>query len=706
MICRKCSPYAPDRSERGSRSSRMDLVRYCPAVLLAIGAVIGGVGSARGSGTAPPATFSKDVAPILFEHCGGCHHPDGPAPFSLLTYADAKRRARLIATATKARLMPPWKSEPGFGEFIGHTHLRESEIDAIQRWASSGAPEGDPNELPPSPTWVSGWQLGTPDLIVSWPAPYNVRAEGPDFSRTFVLSLPVSTVRYVRGFEFRPGNARVVHHANIRIDRTPGSRRLDEADPTPGYEGLLLPSAVYPDGHFLGWTPGQTSPLLPAALAWRLYPGTDLVVEMHFVPDGRPELVQPSVGLFFGQEPPERTPAMLRLGRQNIDIAAGQKEYVTTDSFVLPVDVEVEAVQPHAHYRAREVHGTARLPDGTSKPLIYIKDWDYRWQHVYRYVTPPVLPKGTTVSMRYVFDNSADNVRNPHQPPRQVYWGQQSTDEMGDLWIQMLTGSDRDLEILNATIRPKETAEDIVGYEMMIRRDPAKVSLRNDIAVMYDEVGRPDLAAVHFEAVVNLRPDSAVAHYNFGTALLAGGKAAAAIEQFEQAVRLRLDYGAAHNNWGRALVQLAKPADALAHFSEAARLDPTSASPHYNIGTLARASGQVVKAIAEYREAVRLDPNDAEVLGSLAWVFATVSSESLRDPAQAVLLADRAVALDGRRHARALDILAAAQAANGQYDLAVATCDAALALNPDDAVAAAIRQRRELYRRGRPFVLP
>jgi len=394
--------------------------------------------------------------------------------------------------------MPPWKSEPGYGEFVGHTHLRSEEIDLIQRWAANGAPEGDPAGLPPSPTWVSGWQLGTPDLVVSWPEPYRVKAEGPDFSRTFVLSLPVSGVRYVRGIELRPGNARVVHHANIRIDRTPGSRRLDEADPAPGYEGLLLTSAVYPDGHFLGWTPGQTAPLLPGALAWRLFPGTDLVVEMHFVPDGRTELVQPSVGLFFGDEPPERLPTMLRLGRQNIDIPAGEKEYITTDSFVLPVDVEVAAVQPHAHYRAREVRGNATLPDGTTKPLIYIKDWDYRWQHVYRYVTPVRLPKGTTLALRYVFDNSAENIRNPHQPPRRVYWGQQSTDEMGDLWIQMLTASERDREILAAAIRPKETAEEIVGYEMMARKDPAKASLRNDLAVMYDEIGRTDLAAAQF----------------------------------------------------------------------------------------------------------------------------------------------------------------------------------------------------------------
>ena len=172
------------------------------------------------------------------------------------------------------------------------------------------------------------------------------------------------------------------------------SRKLDEEDPAPGYFGLLLPSAVFPDGHFLGWTPGQNAPLLPKDLAWRLSRGTDLVVEIHFVPNGKTETVKPTVGLYLTDDPPTRTPAMLRLGRQDIEIPAGQKDYVSTDTFVLPVDVEVLAVQPHAHYRAREVRGTATRPDGTTTPLIYIKDWDYRWQHVYRYVRAAGVAQG------------------------------------------------------------------------------------------------------------------------------------------------------------------------------------------------------------------------------------------------------------------------------------------------------------------------
>lgn len=680
--------------ERRPAAKRLSLLFLWTATC----AVVAGQESPR------PITYNKDIAPLLFERCGSCHHPDGAAPFSLLTYASAKPRASLIAAVTKSRLMPPWKSEPGYGDFIGHRHLSDAEIDRIQRWVAGGAPEGDPRDLPPTPGWTGGWQLGTPDLVVSWPEPYAVRAEGPDFSRTFVLALPVERTRYVKGFEFRPGNSGVVHHANIRIDRTPRSRQLDEEDPAPGYYGLLLPSAVYPDGHFLGWTPGQNAPLLPRDLAWRLSPGTDLVVEIHFVPDGKPEVVRPTVGLYLGDDPPERTPAILRLGRQNIEIPAGQKDYVSTDTFVLPVDVDVQAVQPHAHYRAREVRGTATRPDGTTTPLIYIKDWDYRWQHVYRYVTPLVLPKGTTLSMRYVFDNSAQNHRNPHQPPRPVHWGQQSTDEMGDLWVQMLTRTDQDLRVLNDALHVKHVSEEIVGYEMMILGEPAKVSLHNDVALMYADMGQPDKAAAHFEMALRLQPESAAAHYNLGRALSSMGKVADAVEQYRKALVLQPDYALAHNNLGHGLVALGNSNEAQDHFREAARLDPGNASAHYNVGMIARARGDLSEAVDRFRQAVRLQPDWIQAVGNLAWILATSSSAALRDADQAIRLAEHAAALTNRRDAGVLDILAAAQAAAGQFDLAVTNCEAALALQPAAPLAAAVRLRLALYKQRRAYI--
>lgn len=668
--------------------------------------LIRGAGPLSASGVAQsrvasPVTFSRDIAPLLFDRCASCHHPDGAAPFSLLTYQDARSRATLIAAVTRSRLMPPWKSEPGVGEFIGHRHLSDADIDAIAKWVATGAPEGDPHDLPAPPKWTQGWQLGTPDLVVPFAEPFTVRADGPDFSRTFVLKAAVDRTRYVRGLEFRPGTAAVVHHANIRIDRTTASRRLDDEDPGPGYDGLLLSSAVFPDGHFLGWTPGQNAPLLPKGLSWTLTPGTDLVIQIHFVPDGRTEVVTPSIGLFFTDDPPERTPTMLRLGRESIEIPAGTRNYISTDRFELPVDVSIEALQPHAHYRARQVTGTATRPDGTVIPLISIKDWDYRWQHVYRLVTPIALPKGTVLSLQYTFDNSDENPRNPFHPPRPVHWGQQSSDEMGDLWIQMLTRRATDLRVLNQAIQVKHISEEIVGYETMIRAEPTKISLRNDVAERYAALGKSDDAVVHLDIVARLQPSSAAAHYNLGTALAAAGRTSEAAMEFRVALGINPNYSMAHNNLGQTLLARGNVVDALSRFREAARLDPSNASAHYNIAAVERAQGNLAEAVEHLRHVVRLWPEATQPAAELAWVLAT-APDKVGDAAEAVALAERAVAIDGGRDPRLLDVLAAAQAANGRFDLAVANCEAALRLGPPPGLADAIRARLVLYRRQEP----
>src|SRR5262249_52408880 len=218
--------------------------------------------------------FTRDIAPIVFDKCAVCHHPSGSASFSLLTYSDVKRRAAQIAIVTKNRIMPPWRAE-SVGQFIGQHPLTDPEIDLIQRWVEGGAPEGDRRYLPDAPQWPDGWQLGTPDLILPFPSGYTLPADGSDVFRVFVIHVPVEATRYVRALEFRPGNPKVVHHADIRMDPTPASRHFDEQDPEPGYSGLLALSAAYPDGHLLGWAPGELALPLPKGLEWRLEPGTD-----------------------------------------------------------------------------------------------------------------------------------------------------------------------------------------------------------------------------------------------------------------------------------------------------------------------------------------------------------------------------------------------------------------------------------------------
>ena len=552
----------------------------------------------------PPVTFAKDIGPILHRRCATCHRPDGAAPFSLLTFEDASRRAALIARVTTSRYMPPWKPEPGL--FAGERRLSDAEVVMFDRWLRDGVREGNPSDAPPPPAFAAGWQLGEPDLVVTLPE-YSLPPGGADLFRNFVVPVPVAGMRYVRGLEFRPGH-RAVHHANIRVDPTPASRRLDEGDPAPGYEGAILHSADYPDGHFLGWTPGQAPPLAPPDLAWRLEAGADLVVQLHLQPTGKPERIRPSIGLYFSSGPPARTPTMIRLGRQTLDMPAGATAYPVVDSYVLPVDAELRAIQPHAHYRARVVSASATLPDGTRRPLIEIRNWDFGWQDQYRYASPFWVPAGTKVEMAFVFDNSDANPRNPVHPAARVSWGWRSSDEMADVWIQVMTRTESDRARLARDVRRKMALEDAAGSETLIARQPDYADLRNDAAALYLELGRPERALPHFEAVRRLQPRSAIARYNVGVALEALQRPSEAADEYEAALRLDPAYSLAHNNLGSVRLAEGRLDDARRHFERAVATGPANAEARNNLGAVLLAGGEAGEAIAHLQRAIELRP--------------------------------------------------------------------------------------------------
>ena len=436
-------------------------------------------------------------------------------------------------------------------------------------------------------------------------------AQQGDAFRIFAIRIPVSKRTYVTGIEFHPGNARVVHHANIRIDRTAATRRLDEADAQPGYDGLMPRSAEYPEGHFLGWTPGQVAPLVQPELAWTLEPGSDLVVQLHMQPSGAAEAVLPEVGFYFTDRTPQRTPTILRLGSQGIDIPPGEAGYVIRDSYVLPVDAHLLAIQPHAHYRAREIRGVATLPDGTSRLVMQIDDWDFRWQHVYREQTPIPLPKGTRLSMQYTYDNSAANPRNPELPPARVFWGQRSRDEMGDLWFQLLASNDVDRARLGSEITAKMTGEDIVGYETMLIVTPYDAELHDDVAMLYLGMGFAANAVRHFQASAAVKPESAAAHFNLGTALAQAGRFDDAIKSFREALSRRPDYALAHGNLGRVLLVTGNLPEALTHFQESVRLDPNNPQSLLGLSEALAQRGAFDVAIEMLDRALRVPLNAA-----------------------------------------------------------------------------------------------
>ncbi len=679
-------------------------------------------------------TFARDVAPILSKHCVTCHLPGETAPFSLLTFEDVRPRARRIADLTRSRAMPPWKPEPGHGHFQGERRMTDAEIEVIQDWVAGGMTRGTNVDLPNPPKVSDSWRLGTPDVVVQMAEPYVLPAQRRDVFRTFVIPIPVNAPVYVRAVEFLPGNARVVHHANIKVDRTRLSRRRDDDGPGPGYEGGGSREAKFPDGMFLGWTPGQSPRVSPEGMSWRLEPQSDLVVELHLMPGEAPEPVRVSVGLFFTEERPSRTSYMLRLGRQDIDIAAGRRDYVNTDAYTLPVDVDALAVQPHAHFLAKDVRAWATLPGGAIVPLIYIKDWSFHWQDVYTYAQPLVLPRGTVIEMRYTYDNSAANRANPNRPPRRVTFGQTSASEMGSLWLQVVPRRPADLARLEQDFGPKILRDDIAGNEKWLEVEPRNAQLRAELAACYLEAGRPADALAQLNEALRLDP-SAGRHYDVGRVLLIQEDYDGADASFRKALELKPAFAEAL--YGLAVVKHGQRnlEDAIQLYGKALVAEPSNASGHYNLGRALFERGQVDRAIQSYHKAIELSPEDADAhqslaralvmqnelaeaiyryrrtleiepdrigaLLDLAWIIATAPNVELRVPAEGVRLAERAVSLTNGANATALDTLAAAYAAAGQTDRAVESAENALkvALNSGEReLAAEIRARLERYR--------
>lgn len=374
-------------------------------------------------------TYSRYIAPIIQANCAGCHRPGEAAPFVLLSYGDVARRAKQIAAVTRSRFMPPWKPVHGFGSFRGERRLTEREIELIHAWAENGKPQGDSRELPPPSEFVTGWQLGKPDMVLTMSHTYRVRAQGPDVYRHFVIPTGLRRPRLVAAMEFRPGNPRVTHHASVFFDNSGAARRLSARVPGYGYSGYGGPG-FFPSGSLGNWLPGTTPRRLPQGTGRFMPARSDLVLQMHYQSSGRPENDRSKVGIYFAKRGARQIVEEFQVLNSALDIPPGARRHHHRATFTLPADIILLDAAPHMHLLGREMKAVARLPNGTTRPLIWIRDWDFNWQGQYLYVKPVRLPKGTTIVVDAWLDNSAKNPLNPHSPPQRVGWGEQTQDEM------------------------------------------------------------------------------------------------------------------------------------------------------------------------------------------------------------------------------------------------------------------------------------
>ncbi len=379
---------------------------------------------------------------------------------------------------------------------------------------------------------------------------------------------------------------------------------------------------------------------------------------LHLRPSGKEEKVQATLGLYFSEAPPAKLPVMVRLNRQDLDIAAGERQFRTTDSFTLPVDVDLYTVQPHAHYLAREMRGTARLPDGTIKPLILIKAWDFDWQDVYHYESPLFLPSGSTLSMDFTYDNSSANVRNPHTPPVRVTYGQLTSDEMAELWFQVVPRRASDRGVLTRSLYAKVLPEEIKGREMMVAKDPGNVALHDDLALMYIEAGRTASAIEEFKTSLKLHPESAAARFNVGAALLAAGDRSGARAYFQQALQADPSHAMAHNDLGALLQADGDLPGAMTHYLRALELGPSDPEIQLTAGVGFAESGDRVAALTHLREALRLKPDWPNAQAALASVIAGSPDSTPEELKYALALAERAVQATDGKNAAFVEILA------------------------------------------------
>ena len=627
-------------------------------------------------------TWSHDVAPLLYKNCTTCHHPGGAGPFSLLTYADARRWAPQILKVTQSHFMPPWLPEPGYGDFADVRRLSDDDTALLKRWITGGMAQGDIKSAPAPPKYDTLWQLGKPDLILKTAQPFTLRADGTDVFSNLILPNPLKQTRYVRAMEILPSPARVVHHANVLIDRTGSLRRTHPSDwqtGVPGMELLLDAGNRFdPDSNFLFWKPDTPVLIEPEGMPWRLDPGNDLVLNIHMKPSGKPETVTAQVGLYFTDAPPIHQPMLLQLDADDkLNIPPGDSNFVVEDSLKLPVEVQALGVYPHTHYLGRDMQGWAILPTGEKKWLVWIKDWDINRQSVYRYREPLLLPAGTVLHMKYTFDNSADNPHNPHSPPVRVTSGNRSEDEMSHLWLQVLP--------VNATpngIDPRLLLEEAWMRNRLSKSPQDRVTLYNLAAALAGQNKFTDAAAL-YEQELKLDPTNARTLTALGAALEGAGEADQAQQRYRSAIAIATpaDSGGcdARFNLARLSVRRGEYAEAEKEFRALLSVCQEDAESRSGLGAALLGAGHADEATREFQRALELDAGDFTALYNLGDLAADGG-----DAPQAIKLLEAALrAWPGSPDAH--EKLAAAYAQQGQLSDALAQLRAAVALAPEDA---------------------
>lgn len=391
-------------------------------------------------------TFHRDVEPILQRRCQTCHRPGESGPFPLLTYADARPRARAIRAAILKRTMPPWFAAEASHPFSNDPTLTQTERGTLLDWVNTGAAQGNPADAPPPADFPDGWNIPRPDATFSAGADFAIPARGALDYMHFVIPTGYAGNRWVEAIEVRPSFRAAVHHAVVYI-RPPGSPWL--AHLKPGH-----PGPVPRDGPGQGraevltvYAPGMTPDQWPAGTAKLLPAGWDIILQLHYTTTGAAGRDRTRIGLRFSRAPVTHRVVTMSMRNMALNIPPGEPNYSAEGRGFLPARAEILSFFPHMHLRGKAFEYRAIHPDGAREVLLRVEPYRFHWQLAYRLAAPLALPAGTRLECTAWYDNSPNNPDNP-DPAATVRWGEQSWDEMMAGYLDLRYPADLSLEEL------------------------------------------------------------------------------------------------------------------------------------------------------------------------------------------------------------------------------------------------------------------
>jgi hypothetical protein len=403
-----------------------------PALPLAAICMAGGLVAAKPT-DAPRVTFAKDVAPVLQQHCQACHRPGEAAPFSLLTYQQARPWARAMKEAVLLKKMPPWFADPHYGKFSNDRSLSQRDVDTLAAWADGGAPEGDNRDLPPQPAYLEGWSIPKPDVVFEFPRAFQIPATGTIEYQKVIVPSGFTEDKWVQFAEARPDDRAHVHHMILYV-REPGSHWLRGASAgeffvAPKVADDSADTSALPSDFLVGYAPGQPPEVLEPGQGKLVKAGSDFVLEIHYTTNGKASTDRSKFGLVFCKEKPRTRVLTLSATNGKFKIPAGDPNYRVDSEFEVGADVRLASLHPHMHGRGKDFEYRIVNPAGETQTILRVPRYDWHWQLWYTLAAPIALPKGTRIVCTAHFDNSPNNPDN-QDPTKEVTWGDQSWDEM------------------------------------------------------------------------------------------------------------------------------------------------------------------------------------------------------------------------------------------------------------------------------------